>query len=372
MKKIGFLYIQKSYCVYHSLSIAIELEKYTDCEVHILCTPSNYELIVDILKPYHLKNIIITKLYPYWFFTIPHYFEIKLQLRTTLFYKYSKLFQSIDAFVCTIYEDLHLKKFLKPKKHTDFIFTNHGIPNRPYSFDSRITAFQLFFLLGNEEKKKREELNHLTPTNHTLTGFLKYDLVKNFKVHSFFNNKKFTVLYNPHWEKQLSSFFKFGKGILDFFLTNKNYNLIFAPHALLLERNWKLWLELKKYKNCENILFDFGSEASNNMSYSKSADLYLGDISSQASEFIFFKERPCLFLDAHALHNQSESSFLSWEYGDVLSELNDIEEALNLAVKKHREIYHSKQLAAKERMFYQPQNSSKVAAQAIHNLVLKK
>ena len=373
MKKIGFIFINKTYSIYHALSIAIELSKSSDFEVHILCTKSNHTLVIESLKRFDCKNIKIKILRPFWYFTIPHYLEIKLQLGPSLFYKYGRHLKSFDAFVCTLYEDLFLKKVLKNEPHIKYIFTNHGISNRAYSFDDRITAFDLFFLLDKKEKTIRQSLNQLTDINHAVTGFVKYDLVKDLPEIKNFDNDHPTILYNPHWDTKFSSFHKFGESILDFFANHKEYNLIFAPHAVLLERNWAIWFKVKSYKKYKNILIDLGSESSNNMSYTKYADLYLADVSSQAFEFLFLKERPCLFLDAHNLKNDKVNRPLSWDLGEIISNVDKLGEKINAAFKNHQEKNFSKIQRDKiKEMFYVGKNTpTSIAVNAIKKLLTK-
>ena len=368
MQKIGFIYINKSYCVYHSLGIAIELAKNAQVEVVILSTKANESLIKSLI-PADLQNKLAIKiLRPYWYITIPHYFEIKLQLRPTLFYKYSKLFASFDSLVCTIYEDLFIKKVLPKSVQPKLIFTNHGIPNRSYSFDERALEFDMLCLLGKREKSLRKSINHLRKNNHVITGFLKYDLVKDRKPKQYFKNDKPVIFYNPHWLSNFSSFHKFGFELLDYFARQNTFNLIFAPHTLLLERNWDFWWKIRKYEQHDHFLIDYGSESSNNMDYTKSADLYLGDISSQAFEFIYYKKRPCLFIDAHQLKGSQEEP-LSWKLGKVIDVVSEIKEKLGQAFVDHEHIYNVVQNEQIEAMFHKDISSpSELAANAIVNL----
>lgn len=370
IKKIAFLYIDKPYSTYHSITIAVELAKSPSFDIHILCTERNYKLVLEILSQFNCKNITVHLLRPYWYFTMPFFFEAKAQLKKTIFYKYKNLLQSYDSFVCTIYTDLFLKKILKKQKHTKYIFTNHGISNRAYSFDERVREFDLFFILGKQEQKMRKKMNHLTPFNHVTIGFLKYDAIVNIPNTNFFDNSKPTILYNPHWVKEFTSFHKFIDNILDFFVKNKSYNLILAPHARLIEKNPLYRFKLKRYKKHENILIDWESEASNNMSYTNYADIYMGDISSQAIEFVFVKERPCLFLDAHNLTNNRANRPLSWDLGTVVSEIISLEDTIKLAIENHKNKYQQEQIDKKKEMFYSSsQSPSFLATQAIRKLL---
>lgn len=370
MKKIAFLYLDKTYIVYHSISIAIELAKSSSNEVHILCSERNFSLVSEILEQFNCNNIVIKILKPHWYINIPYYFETKAQLRKSVFYKYRQELKSYHAFVCSVYTDLFLKKLLKKSNKIKYIYTKHGIPNRAYSFDNTITNFDLFFIWGEAELRTRKKLNQLTPHNHAITSYFKYELVQQLPQKKIFNNNKPVILYNPHWEQQFSSFNKFGETILSFFKENPNYNLIFTPHSRLLSRKWWHWFKIFKYKECKNIVIDAGSELSNNMSYTNYANLYIGDISSQALEFIFAKEKPCLFLDAHHLSNDKINRPLSWDLGTVVSEITSLEQTIKLTLNNHSKIYKHKQIKRKQEMFHSSQQSpSFLAAKAIHKLL---
>jgi len=372
MKKIGFIFISKTYCVYHSLSIAIALSKNESNDVHLLCTKENEELATQLLQKFKADKIRIKVLRPFWYFTIPHYLEIKFQLRPSLFYKYAKHFNTFDALVCTIYQDLELKTILGKKNKPKYVFTNHGIPNRAYSFDDKVLDFDLFFMLGDKEVQIRKSLKHLDAVNAQLTGFIKNDIVKDLKSPKFFKNDKPVVLYNPHWEKTFSSYYKFGERILDFFAQQQQYNFIFAPHALLLERNWAIKNKLKKYSSNSNMLIDLGSELSNDMSYTKSADIYLGDISSQVFEFLFTKKRPCIFFDAFNLNKDVKNKPLSWELGFVYQDVKNLAGKITDAIETHKSTYLGIQTNMLESMFHYGSSSpSEIAASAIENLLDK-
>ena len=370
MKKIAFLLIDKSFNIYHVISLASELSKNQNFEIIIFCTKRNRSIIDSLIGRYRFSNIGVVTLRPYWYFTLPHYLEIKLQFRKVLFYKYKALLKTFDAFVCTLYNDLILKEIVYPVHHMHLIFASHGIVNRPYSFNNDVTKFDLILISGIKEKEIRTQLGQLNPQNNVMSGYLKDDLTNGVSKINFFNNSNPTIVYNPHWEKDVSSFFNYGFKILDFFAQNHNYNLIFAPHAFLKDRNMSLRLRLRKYNKYKNVLIDLGSEYSNDMTYLKSADLYLGDASSQALEFVLIEERPCLFLDAHDISQSNESHFISWQLGRVITDLTDFNKMLDEAFKRHKKDYRIIQAKLVHEMFYRTDKSaSEIAAQAVIKLL---
>lgn len=371
MKKIAFLYLNKTYAVYHSLSIAFELATNSNFQVNILTTPNNLPLLKQLIES-HKKGIYI----PIKTLSAPRWMQIFQQTKFTslipekvLFLKYKKLFSTYDAFVTTMFGDLSLKEIFGFKQ-AKYIWTTHGVINRAYSFNPRIKNFDLFFIVGKYEYNIRKKLNQLTPTNHAITGYIKNDVINKIDIPVFFKNKNPTVVYNPHWEKSLTSFKIYGKQIFDFFANRSDFNLIFAPHYILTQRNPTYRQLALQYKDYPNILVDLGSERCNDMSYTKYADVYIGDASSQAMEFIFYRSRPCIYLDAHELDNNEQERPLSWDLGTVVTEVNNFAQLLQIAEKEFIDHYQERQQIRKKELFYQGElPPSELAVRAIIKLL---
>ena len=366
-KKIVFIFIDKSYAVYHAISLAMQCASDDNFEVTIACSIQNYGLVKKYAASYQID---IKVLRPYWYIALPHYLEIKLQFRKLLFKKYRNYFNSFDLFTCTLYEDILLRQELNSEKDKHFISCNHGVSNTSYSFDDKIKAFDLFYISGQDEYTIRQEKNQLTASNHALIGYLKYELLKDVETENVFSNNKKTVLYNPHWRKDKSSFFKFGFEILDYFVKSETYNLIFAPHSLLGVRNKNLLLKINSYKKYNNIHIDYGSEKCNDFTYVKEADIYLGDVSSQALEFLLFGYRPCLFLDAFDIVRKNKDQVISWELGQVIDSIKEFESSLKDCYVNHASTYKKIQEERIPKMFYQGDKLPSILAKdAILNLI---
>jgi CDP-glycerol glycerophosphotransferase (TagB/SpsB family) len=132
--------------------------------------------------------------------------------------------------------------------------------------------------------------------------------------------------------------------VLRAFKQQNRYNLIFAPHVMLFARRWVLTVDKlslaavrkpdPQLLQASNIHADLGSSASNDMSYTNSADIYLGDVSSQIYEFLY-RPRPCLFLNSHNVDWQDQASYLHWRAGPVIDSPNAIIAAVDDAVARH-------------------------------------
>ncbi len=372
MKKICFLYIDEPYNIYHSLSIAIELHRTYRIQVSILCTERNHSIIDETLRDNNTTDLKVKIIRPFWHFTFPHYIEIKLQFRHQLFLRYRRLLSSYDGIVCSLYNDLLLKQYLYKKNPPKLIFAGHGIANRAYSYDDKIKEFDYILLAGKKEKNIRASLNQLKENSYLLTGYVKYDMCRNLKTDKIFQNDKPTVLYNPHWLREYSSFYDHGLSILEQFAHNEDYNLICAPHSLLTTRNKSLIPKINKYKKYKNIHIDLRSQNCHDMTYLKISDIYLGDISSQALEFLLHKKRPCLFIDINNLI-KDKYEYHTWALGDVISDSRNITNIIRDMLMDYPDQYQSIQSAILVDLFHQEEKTaSAIAAEGIYNYLSKK
>jgi hypothetical protein len=148
----------------------------------------------------------------------------------------------------------------------------------------------------------------------------------------FADPSKPTVLYNPHPSPHLSSWYKHGRQVLEHFLNDDRYNLIFAPHVMLFHRPFVLTIDKlridrpgiieQRYLDAPNIHIDLGSRASTDMTYTRAADLYLGDVSSQIYEFLH-TQRPCLFINSHGVEHRGNPNYAHWQSGEVIDTPDD-------------------------------------------------
>jgi hypothetical protein len=121
-----------------------------------------------------------------------------------------------------------------------------------------------------------------------------------------------------------------------FFADNRDYNLIFAPHVVLFKRRWRHGARLPKgYDGCANILIDTGGLASTDMTYMRAADIYLGDASSQAYEFLL-DPRSCIFLNAHDVDWRNDPDYPHFSFGQVVDDARrGVGPALEVAISGH-------------------------------------
>jgi hypothetical protein len=181
-----------------------------------------------------------------------------------------------------------------------------------------------------------------------VVGYPKFDIARPSVVVQHTAPQRPIVLYNPHCSPHLSSWYKHGRAVLDFFVDNQDYQLIFAPHVMLFERRFVITIDKlridrpgrldRRYLESPNIHVDLGSPACTDMSYTLGADIYLGDASSQVYEFLH-KPRPCLFLDSHHTQWQGNPSYEHWNAGPVITDPSQLAAGLQQAIATHTSQY---------------------------------
>ncbi|MEH6758874.1 MAG: hypothetical protein V7676_15395 [Parasphingorhabdus sp.] len=257
----------------------------------------------------------------------------------------TELFSCFDALVVPETTTTFLKTKCgmdKPK----LIFFPHGAGDRSIGFSKDIRHFDYVLLPGEKTRKRMLDAGVIRSGNHRIVGYPKFEARSEQPQRRFFSNDKPVILYNPHFDPKLSSWFKYGEQILDHFASQSEFNLIFAPHVMLFRRKLLASIEHRmlkvrhnlsqRYLNADNIHIDTGSPRSVDMSYTRAADIYLGDVSSQIYEFIK-NPRPAIFLNSHNAQWQTDPNYACWKFGPVLDDMSKFQETLHqsLPLKLH-------------------------------------
>lgn len=258
------------------------------------------------------------------------------------------LFATLDALVVPEMNSLRLKT--RPGlERLRMVHVSHGPKHRWTGRDERLRLFDLVLVPGRKACERLTTGGFVAPERCRIVGYPKFDLgaALDREAAQLFDNDRPVVLYNPHFKRRESSWYRMGLAVLEYFRNHPEYNLIFAPHVVLFARRWRHHARVpRRYCDRPNILIDTGSQASIDMTYTRAADVYLGDVSSQVYEF-WCKPRPSIFLDAHAVPWQTAPDYRHWQGGEVLDDVAQLGPALARATDLHRSRYR----AVQERLF---------------------
>lgn len=262
-----------------------------------------------------------------------------------------------------------------------FVHVRHGAGDRAIGFHPSFARFDLLLLQGDKYIRRLRESGGLSGNAHALIGYPKFDNVdRTAAPRKFFDNENPTVIYNPHFSPEFSSWNRMGEAVLSYFADNPDLNLIFAPHVMLFRRRLHLspnrlraeWRKNipEKYNQYTNILIDIDSPRLFDMSYTLSADLYLGDISSQVMEFLV-RPRPCVFLNAHGIDWRGRDDFAAWKLGRVVDDVSVLGPALRGALAHTDEYAAAQEAHFKDTFDLTDEPSSVRAAKAIVDFLEK-
>lgn len=258
---------------------------------------------------------------------------------TRLTYNVGK-FRHLDALVAPERTSLTLRESLR-KHDVSYIYSGHGAGDRAIGFHPSFSRFDLLLLPGEKYARRLRETGGLAGNEYALIGYPKFDFVKTSRKERFFDNDNPTVVYNPHFSPEFSSWFAAGDRVLEWFADNPDLNLIVAPHVMLFRRRLHVSTDTGRpawrrdipaaFRQRPNILIDTDSPRLFDMSYMIASDLYLGDISSQVMEFVV-NPRPCVFLNTNGHDWRGDQNFSAWRLGPVIDRLDDLGPAVRGAL----------------------------------------
>ena len=227
-----------------------------------------------------------------------------------------------------------------------FIHTRHGAGDRAVGFDHHSGEFDLVLMSGEKIRDRLQAADLLKAGHYAIVGYPKFNLCSHKERLGLFDNDLPTVLYNPHCSPRLSSWYRYGLDVIEAFYRSGKYNLIFAPHVMLFRKKLQISFDPfrlnrpgripARYYDCPHIFIDLGSYRSCDMTYTESADCYLGDVSSQVYEFLR-RPRPCAFIDAHLTDWRDDPNYSHWNSGPVLIDIDELMPTIDAAFAQHAE-----------------------------------
>lgn len=282
-------------------------------------------------------------------------------------------FAKFDVFIVPESTSLMLKTQFG-LDHLKFILTHHGAGDRAVTEKVSIRDFDFVLVPGEKLEKRHKEHGLIRDGEYAVAGYPKFDFVPHAGDPKLFDNDNPIVLYNPHFDPHLSSWYTMGEAVLDAFIANPDLNLIFAPHIMINQRKVHTSVEHRRVRrrkplperflNVPNIHVDLGSSRSVDMTYTRAADIYLGDVSSQVYEFLY-QRRPTIFLNSHDADWQGNPLYFNWTTGPVLNSVDDLIETVRRAPDMHADYLPAQNLAFEDTFDLTDGKSSVKAADAV-------
>jgi len=332
----GFLFLDEIHHVNHFISLAVALSE--EHQVSILTHDRDTQYLEAALNRFKNHKVVVEKCPTHWFRKLTDIIKGRPLPRKGFWIKHNRkhLLNDFDALIFTDYIHKKLLKYRGESEFPKFIKIPHGPAGRSYVYKKELKDFDLHIVFGSHYKKNLKARD-LLGNKTKVAGYFKLDGIKDQQLPTLFNNRKPVVLYNPHFDERLSSWHILGTQILDYFKSQDHYNLIFAPHINLFNKaDVKLDANLlNDYQGLKHIHIDLGSTASVDMVYTRLADIYLGDVSSQSLEFII-QPRPCIFINAHQVDYKGDVGYKFWTFGDVISQVDQLENALKVAPEQFK------------------------------------
>ena len=340
-----FLYLAQAHQVLHSLSVAVELARSRpDLEVAIAATSGSVlgqaRAMVEAMGGAPLDWRLLG---PAWLRRLGGAEGTPPKL--PMLAANAQLLGGYDVIVAPERTTAALRMF---GVRARLVYTQHGAGDRAGPFEPRLRKFDLVFAAGAKQRDRMVAEGLVTPERCAVVGYPKFDLVDALAAHPprLFPDDRPVVLYNPHFSRTLGSWADWGPAVLRAFAGLDRYNLIFAPHVRLFGgADPRTITELAPFVDQPGLHIDLGAtSASIDMTYTRMADVYLGDVSSQVYEFLR-TPKPCVFLNAHAVLPDGDESYRHWTFGPVVNQVDTVLGTVDRAITSHED-YRAVQVAS--------------------------
>ncbi len=344
--RILFFYIAEGHHVFHSFPAAAALARKGDVEIWTATSNDDQRRqIARLSDAYGVRFKDLELHAPVWMKPLAGLNADFRDGKIPRLFHHRRALNRFDAIVTVERTSTVLRRFAVNRPR--FIHIPHGAGDRAVGFEPRIANFDHVLLHAPKNEARMLEQGLVQPGHYQVCGYAKLEAVEklNPRPQRFFENDRRTVFYNPHFDPDLGSWRRMGPALIDAILSRTDYNLIFAPHVRLMRRaspeERSRWTARKE----DRLLVDPGSDASYDMSYARSADIYLGDVSSQVYEFIG-QPRPCVFLTQDGEARPDDPDYAFHMFGETAGDVDSAVEALVRAPQSHECFRASQEQAA--------------------------
>lgn len=256
-----------------------------------------------------------------------------------------------------------------PGRQPLLVHIPHGAGDRAKGFEPRLRLFDEVITAGEKDRRRMVAEGLVRPEHCHATGYIKLAAIERLSpvpdIGAPLSPERSTILYNPHFARKMSSWTRFGEALVDRIIAEGRYNLIVAPHVRLQEKLGAEEAHAWRRKAVPGrVIVDLGSSKSLDMSYTRAADLYIGDVSSQIYEYLV-TPKPCLFLDAHGVTWRGNTDYAMWSFGEVCVSVDAAMAAIGTAAARHGEFAEIQRAAVADALGDTGAQAPYLAAQVI-------
>jgi hypothetical protein len=347
MLRIAFLAISQAHQFLHWLPAALRLAREPGVEVTILGTSAAG---LDFIRSYDPDRLLrIRKL---WVPSLKRDGLFSPPKRRLALLMHSREIGRYPVIVTT--ETTSSLLYRLPGFSSRIVHLKHGAGDREGGYNPKHKHFDLTLVNGPKDKARLIARGLANEGNCLVVGYAKYELAR---TDAAGEPAVPMALYNPHFDEELSSWFRHGPAIVGAMERIKGWNFVVAPHVKI-----KGGPEVRS--TAPNVTIDMGSVRSIDMTYSEQASVYIGDISSQVYEFLR-RPRPCIFLNFDRIAWQGNDHYAHWNLGQVIERPEDLAPALERA-RDLQPGFEAAQIAATRRSIdLSPEPASERQAKAI-------
>jgi hypothetical protein len=372
--RVGFLFIGGAHHMLHLAPVAVELARDPAISVQLFAGDAEDASALDrVLARLGARMPITILPTPGWAKILPSLKPSWAALKLPRILAGRRMLKDLDVLVTAERTSTILKRL--PGRGPALVHIPHGAGDRAQGFEPRIALFDHVIVAGPKDRDRMIDAGLVAPERCSISGYIKLSAIlatqRGTRPTRLFDNDRPTILYNPHFARNLSSWQMFGERLVWDIAATGEFNLIVAPHVRLQERlstaERNAMLQLGEW---EGVIVDLGSERSSDMTYTLAADIYVGDVSSQVFEFVH-RPRPCVFLNATGSEHGNDPDFAFWRFGEVVSDPADVLPAISRARSRHP-IYAPVQKAAVDRALGPCGENAAANAAAVITTLLEK
>lgn len=317
MIRVGFVAISQAHQFLHWIPAALELARRKGVRVQVL---SGSTASLEFIQGYdsdgllELVHLPTPSLRPDGLFSPPP--------RWLTLYLHWRKFQQNDLIVTTESTTALLKS--KTPFNRPMVRMRHGAGDRSGGYRKKTSLFDGLIVNGEKDRQRVIGYGIMPPERIAVCGYCKFEAIS--APYNPFSDERPVALYNPHFDRVVSSWHRHHRKILAAMAQTDSWNFIVAPHIKLAKGR-----SLGRTPS-SNVVLDPGSVHSIDMSYVGASSVYIGDASSQVYEFIR-TPRPCLFLNLDRREWRGDQHFSHWNFGQVVEDAAQLAPALGRAAE---------------------------------------